>query len=244
MIGAADVRAVYLHGLPGSGAELQLGWRGPLPLVLAPLNFAGFERAVPQGRPVTVIAFSLGARTAVEIAARWPDRVSRLVLIAPAAPLELGDFLPDMAGAAVFRVAGRDGHHLTALTAAQAVAARCAPTLLRRAMFARAPASDRALLRDPVVRAVVSSGWRHSYGPGRAAYLAGLRAYVAGWAGLLERVRAPVTLHHGTADDWAPFAMSQAMRDALGDANLRPWDGLGHYATLANALNEASREVG
>jgi pimeloyl-ACP methyl ester carboxylesterase len=99
---------IYLHGFASSshsGKASYLGERLQQRGVqfLAPdLNFPDFStltvtRMLEQTRelldsaktPVTVIGSSLGAFVAVNAAAQWPNRVARLVLMAPA--LDFGD---------------------------------------------------------------------------------------------------------------------------------------------------------
>ena len=93
---------VYCHGLPGSDAEIEplISAKAQWPYVLAPLDFTGFEQFVSNNpvRKVHVVGFSLGAMTALKLTALYPDAVERLTLIAPAAPLELGEFLPKWRG--------------------------------------------------------------------------------------------------------------------------------------------------
>ena len=100
---------LYAHGTPGSAAELSTSpFTAP---ILAPHT--------RLTAPTHIVAFSLGAYRAIATAASQPEHVTRLTLISPAAPLELGDFLPHVAGRAVFR-ATRFPPLLRALTAVQA----------------------------------------------------------------------------------------------------------------------------
>ena len=103
--GAAQL--VYFHGMPGAPAELD--WCGGgaarrfaaapdrnrpgccAPAALAPAITA----AVPAG-PLVLVGFSLGACAALQTAPLLGARVAALHLVSPAAPLQLGDFLPDM----------------------------------------------------------------------------------------------------------------------------------------------------
>lgn len=115
------MRTLYLHGAPGSPSEPALF--GPAPGAwFAPDRFLqhprlGFGRyldaltgeieAWASGDGLRLVGFSAGARIALEIAARLPASVTRLELISPAAPFELGDFTPRMEGRQVFTLARR-----------------------------------------------------------------------------------------------------------------------------------------
>ncbi|WP_425070707.1 alpha/beta hydrolase [Sagittula sp. S175] len=225
------MKTLYLHGLPGSGAEQHLpGWSFDT-LDRDQPSFAQLALILPD-EPLHLVAFSLGAACALRLAALAPDKVARLTLISAAAPLELGDFLPRMAGAPVFRLAHSHAR-LNALTTVQSALARLSPGLLLKMLARDTDPADAALMADathgPTIRAAVTEGLTHN----RAPYLREIAAYVAPWAKHLAHVRCPVTLHHGTADRWAPFDMAEALAAHLPDATLHRHDGLGHYTTLA-----------
>ena len=234
MTGPIDI---YVHGLPGSPAEARLGFPpGCRPgAILAPwqLGDALHQRAA-TGEPVArILAFSLGAHTAIEKAARHPDAVRELVLVSPAAPLQLGDFLPLMAGAPMFRAARTGRVPLAALTLAQSLVLRIAPDRLIEVMFARTAPSERALLDDPSFRQTITEGLRASLIAERSRYLDAVLRYVADWTPTLARVRCPVAIVHGEADAWAPPAMAIALAERLGGrATLTILPGTGHYGAL------------
>jgi pimeloyl-ACP methyl ester carboxylesterase len=222
------MKRIYLHGLPGGAAELALAG-----VTLPVLDRRG-KIDLPQG-PLHLVGFSLGAAKALQLAAQHPDKIARLTLISPAAPLELGNFLPDMAGQAVFKAA-RNRSVFHALTMVQAGMVRLAPGLLARQLIATCDASDRALLISthgaPIFRRILQQG----YGANRPAFLREVPHYVRPWAQGLARVTCPMTLHHGIADTWAPPAMTKALANALPQAEVQMHEGLGHYTSLVEAL--------
>ncbi len=222
------MRPLYLHGLPGSGAELALAGRLIEVLDRDAPSFAQLALRLPDG-PLHLIGFSLGAACALRLAALAPDKVARVTLISAAAPLELGDFLPAMAGAPMFRLA-QSAARLAALTSVQSALARVSPGLLLRLLMRGSDASDAALMRSEaaVLRRAVQDG----LGSGRPVYLREVMAYVQPWARHLPHVRCPVALYHGTQDRWAPPAMAEALAAALPAADLHWFEGLGHYASL------------
>ncbi len=232
--GGAAIAPLYLHGLPGGPEELELAGVS-IPLV----NRAGSEdeiaaRILQQaaGKPLYLIGFSLGAALALRLAPLL--RPAKIDLIAPAAPLELGDFLPQMAGAPVFKAARRPWV-FRALTQGQATAWQLAPKVMLNTLFASAPPADRDFL-TPDRRAALIASYRTCLTENRAVWLREVQAYVRPWSTALPLIPCPVTIWHGTADTWSPFAMAGALARALPDAQVMPLLGLGHYTALCHAL--------
>jgi pimeloyl-ACP methyl ester carboxylesterase len=242
-------RIIYCHGLPGSPDEISaFGTSTPLQHVVA-LDRLGscsgsYEESVLStfdeagvDRPVTVVGFSLGAMSAVHIAARRSHLVRKLILISPAAPLELGDFLPTMAGRPVFEAAQAGEWRLHFFTAAQALLVRLAPKLTIKTMFRACVDVELELLSLPHFADVAESGLRACLGSRQAAYRRELLAYIRPWAHVLDDVRCKTEIWSGSLDTWAPPAMSDALKERLSDlASLKVCSGLGHYSTLREAL--------
>ncbi len=194
-----------------------------------------FDAAVAQndGQAFHVVGFSIGAMAALRLAAARPERVARVTVVSPAAPLPLGDFLPDMAGAPVFKLAMKRPGVLRMLTAAQGLLVRNAPGVLIKQLFAKCGVQERALLEDPQFVAALTEGMHNSFVTRRAGYLAYLAAYVTDWSDELRSVRAPVDIWHGDKDTWAPLAMAEAIKDMVPSScvlHVVP-DGE-HYSTL------------
>lgn len=188
--------------------------------------------------PVTIAGFSLGAMSAVHIAAKRGHLVGKLILISPAAPLQLGDFLPAMAGRPVFEAAQAGELALRLFTAAQASLMALAPELAIKAMFRRSPDSEKSLLALPRFTDAVAAGLRKCLWQRQAAYRRELLAYVQPWAHVVREVRCDTEIWSGADDDWAPPAMSVAYKEQLGiRASLNVCPGLGHYSTLRAVLS-------
>lgn len=244
---------LYFHGLPGSTAELApLASADQLRRVTSvdrlAMRRASYTESVIEafdslgiGAPVDVAGFSLGAMAALHVAALRPDKVRRLVLISPAAPLELGDFLPHMTGKPVFDAARRGPLNLRILCAAQRIAVSFAPNLILKTMFANGSDAEHRMLEAPTFRAMLTEGMRQCLGPHQQAYRAELRAYVRPWSDILARVSCDAEIWQGDEDTWTPMAMAQALQSHLGRATLKVCRGLGHYSTLREAL--AQREA-
>lgn len=235
-------RRVYFHGLPGSAAELAgfgpeiAGRAAGFHVAARGGDFArladGIAARFPE-RPLRLVGFSLGAAAALRVAPLLGDRVERIDLVSPAAPLQLGDFLKGMAGAPVFRAAMAGRWPFTALTLVQAQVARAAPHKMAAALMAKAMGEDRDLATDPRFIAALAQSLRHSLLDSREAYASEIRAYVTDWRADLARVHQPVRIWQGSVDDWTPPAMAEALAAGL---PTRPQvtilTGLSHFSTL------------
>lgn len=247
--------AIYFHGVPGSPRELELfGPMCRLSQAWAPdrnndCPDLGYEdyfddlaervaaRAAQEG--LHLVGFSLGAVAALQVAHRLGTKVTRIDLISAAAPLELGSFLPVMEGQTVFEAARRRPKLFGALTSAQALLSRLSPGLLARMLLASAQGADQVLARDPSFRAALGGILGTAFAHGATGYRREILGYVQPWSAILPKISAPVTLWHGTADNWSPIAMADGLHAAL--PNARPvvrFEGLSHYSTLHAALEQ------
>jgi pimeloyl-ACP methyl ester carboxylesterase len=242
---------LYFHGLPGSSAELagfgshvqhlQVVARPDALALGDPDGYFGrlaaqIDRQCPDV-PLHLVGFSLGAAAALRVAPLLGERVRQIDLVAPAAPLSLGDFLGNMAGAPVFRAARAGRVPFAVLTWLQAQAARLAPARMAATLMASAQGADRALAADPLFMAQLAASLRHSLLTQRAAYRQEILLYVADWSEELARVQQPVTIWQGSEDDWAPPAMARALAEALPDcADVRMLPGCSHFSTLRGYL--------
>ena len=244
-------RVVYLHGLPGSVEEaiaalgttsvpagiqvldrLGVVGKGADAAVLAAFDATG-------GEPCVLVGFSLGAMWALKLAALRPERVSRIVLVSPAAPLELGNFLSSMAGRAVFETARRGLWPLSALSAMQSLVTRWAPEMLLAGMFQGSARAELDLSHEPAFRRALLASLRTCLTLHRNAYHRELLAYVRPWAFTLEQVRCDVEIRHGDSDTWAPLAMAKALEDKLsGKVDLIAGSDLGHFSMLHACLRD------
>ncbi|MEO0861558.1 MAG: alpha/beta hydrolase [Pseudomonadota bacterium] len=219
-----------MHGLPGSEEELRLA--GAARRVLA-LPLSATDLPMPKAR---VIGFSLGAFRALRLAAEQPHSVRDLILISPAAPLDLAAVLPEMAGRSVFTLAQFPAR-FRAFSAAQTAAALVAPDWVLAQMLATATPEERALLALPHRRTILRHGLRHSLWTQHRTYVAEILAYVTPWADLLGRVQCPVAIIHGGADTWTPPAMASALSRALPKPpTITRLQEAGHYGTLIRVL--------
>lgn len=190
-----------------------------------------------------VIGFSMGAFAAVRAAASAKPALGSLHLISPAAPLQLGDFLPQMAGAPVFKAAQKSHRRLRILTGIQKGLYRVAPELLMRRMFAGSPPADRALLESEAFRNSCAAGLEAAFATDRSRYIATIGDYVQPWQHLLDGLECPVYIYQSNADTWTPPMMAQALAKRIGEpCTITTLDGLGHYSTLHAVLPKLLKE--
>lgn len=229
---------VYFHGMPGGPGEWAVN--APVatdaPAIAADRNSTTSFTDVAPPDGAVVIGFSLGALPAMRLAAHWPQRIAHLHLVSPAAPLQLGDFLSDMAGGSLFRMA-RDKPRLFSIVARlENLIARVAPRGLMRQLMASAQGGDFALARDPRFIDGMVQVLRDGLGRDASGFAAEVIAYVEDWRSLLAAIGTPATIWQGEADNWTPPAMGEALHRALSGSSFTLLPGLSHYSTLRHAL--------
>ena len=237
----------YLHGMLGSSAELGLFGDSPSIPFFIPNRFDrkrlgdrydALAHSISERDPgcrIRLVAFSLGARPALEVAARLGSRVASVDLIAPAGSLAVVD--RSMAGYPVFVMARDQPLLFDLMTRLQATLARIAPSLLCAGLLKTARGADLALLHEPGFRARMADMLAQCFSDDGRTYRDEINAYVTPWSSLLATVSQPVTLWHGTLDNWAPIAMSEHLFEFLPNAVvLHRLEGLSHYSSLRAAL--------
>lgn len=243
---------VYFHGLPGSAADLTgfgraiagstSAWHVVDRSAMAEGGFASLARRIDASKiegSIHLVGFSLGAAAALRVLPFLETQVERVDLVSPAAPLHLGDFLGDMAGASVFRAARSGNLPFMLFAQAQALAARISSPALAKGLMARARGADAGLAQDSQFLDSLAQSLRTTLRASRRAYCAEIAHYVADWRPALMEVRQPVTIWQGTEDDWTPPAMAKALAQALpGGAAIEWRDGLSHFSTLRAYLVE------
>lgn len=243
-----SARIVYFHGMPGgpgewdhfaSAALRQKAFVPDRNIPVEPEVLAVRIAAECGEGPLTLIGFSLGAPVALTLADLLGDQVEHIHLIAPAAPLELGEFLHTMAGAPLFAMAkarpGMFGH----LTRLEGLVARFVPGFLLGQLMASAAGKDRNLRTEPAFRTAMARVLQTGLGRNWRGFEEEVVRYVAEWSALPARITAPVTIWQGDADNWTPPAMAEALAGTLGGkTELRRLPGCSHYSALRRALTE------
>lgn len=157
-----------------------------------------------------------------------PQLVRQLHLVSPAAPLEGGAFLKDMAGKTVFQLASASPRLFNLLSRWQGVLVRHWPDVLIRMLFATAQAGDQHLVADKAFRQMVTHALTDCFDDNVAGYVRDVRAYVSPWAHTLKDIHTPT--HY--------VAWRGRQLVTYGDEHLsgQADTGLSHYSCLLGAL--------
>lgn len=242
--------SLYFHGVPGRADELNLF--GPeiaarsshfaiaprdFPSVTSSVDrFEGMAEAIEQSYPsqrLRLIGFSLGAAAVLRVSAVLGAQVESIDIVSAAAPLQLGDFLGDMAGAPVFRYARDYPFVFSVLSRGQSWLAKASPSTLYSALFASAASADIALRQDPCFRAIMIRQLRECLVNDLANYRYEVQSYVTDWSRLLSQISQPVSIYHGSDDNWSPVAMATALASSLQSCQrLEIMNNRSHYSTL------------
>lgn len=242
---------LYFHGIPGSRAELTLFGQWPKSNVAIPFvpergSTVGEQDAVQYfehmadkitvryfGRKIRIIGFSLGACAALQVASRLGDQVTSIDLISAAAPLNTGNYLPNMAGRLVFELARKRPTAFRALVKMQSVMARLSPNILYDRIFATARGDDAVLKTNPDFKQAMLAIFGDCLVADTSAYRQEIGFYIQDWSAIPALVKQPVTLWHGNKDNWSPPDMAVALSRSLGGSTQINWiEGASHYSTL------------
>jgi pimeloyl-ACP methyl ester carboxylesterase len=241
---------IYCHGQPGGGEELELF--GPA-VAARCRDWHVLDRA-PSGalidgrldarahgaagtRPVRLIGFSLGGPVALRLAASLGDQVTRVDLVATAAPSPDGHWPSDMAGKPVFDLARDYPTLFTLLAWVQRGFSTMAPGMLVRQMFTTAQGEDAALIADVSFRLRIASLLRAGLTQGHRGYRDEVAAFARGSSVAMDRITAPIHCWHGDADNWAPLSLAQAWAATMPTlADFHILAGQSHYSTLHQFL--------
>jgi pimeloyl-ACP methyl ester carboxylesterase len=254
----ADAPVVLLcHSAPGSGsfdpdpaataaAGVRLiavdrpGYGGSAPVTdgFATIGLAADDAAVvladllPAGATAGVAGWSAGGRIALALAARRPELVGRVGVIAAPAPDEDVPWYGDENRAMVDALRGLPPADATARLAAVfegLLAGAGDEALLDLAGVADA---DTDVLTAPVrdrLRAMLGSATAQGV-TGMVADLAGYT--LADWGFTPPQVTADVLLTYGADDERVPPAHGEWYRDRLPSAELQLWPGVGHLVVV------------
>ena len=182
----------------------------------------------------TVIVHSAGAYAGVSMAARHPDRVARLVLIAAAAPDMGADASAAMdVGARGFFDLCRDRPRSARwVIRAMRLGLTVAPGPAIRSAARSLPPSDRALLQDARASDAFVAMVRRAAERGPHGVVADGRAARGPWPVEASAITCPVDIHAGDEDRNVPSAVAEEWATCLPHARIARSASAGHVSIL------------
>ncbi len=253
---------VYFHGVPGSIEECAVFDESAKQ---NRLRFVCFDRfsleknlhgndyyqaiadAIKEqagGKLFDVVGFSIGCHVALKVSVLVVEQVRQMHLVSAAAPLQGADYLNDMAGKVVFKLAIHYPMVFTALSFWQSLLCRVSPRVLFAMIFGSAKGKDKQLAEDPEFKMLIDQILQHSYSKNLKGYKRDVGEYVQPWQGVLTRCEAQTTLWHGTEDNWSPVEMSEQLRQALPNcAEVHTIEAASHYSCLMQSSDGICRAL-
>ena len=214
------MKTLYLHGLPGSAAELGMT---ALPHLTTPdrtaPSFAQLANALPDAE-MHLVGFSLGAAAALRLAALAPERTVRVTLISPIVPQAMGGALPP------FVTGG-------------GLLARLSPGMATGGMVKKITGAEPSLFADPAALNALKTALKQ--GTGSPAMARELDDWNKPWEKFLPEVRCQVSIWRGEADPFTNAKPVTALARALKYAEVNWVPRAGHYGTLVDTLHALSK---
>ncbi len=230
--GTADVAVVGVDR-PGYGSSDPMRDGGWATVASAADDAAAVVHALGV-RQATAVAWSAGGRVALALAARHPQVVEAVVVVATPAPHEEVPWIPapQYESLMSMRGEGADAVHARLAAQLQAMAPADPRSEEALALLARSPADDDAL-NDVLLRARLGEMLEAAFRQG----VAGLTQDIAGftlqpWGFEWEAVSAPTLLVYGENDPLAGPAHAEWWQQALPDAELTTVAGVGHIGVI------------
>jgi pimeloyl-ACP methyl ester carboxylesterase len=231
---AAGVRLVTLDR-PGYGGSspLAAGTTPTIPAfaddVMAVLDALG----VGGDRPVGLVGWSAGGRVALAAAARHPDRIGSVAVVATPAPHEDVPWIPEEQVAMAGMLAADPGGATATLAGMMAGLAAAPPAAV--GMIGASPDDEAALAADPGRRARLEAMLGEAFAQGAVGVAADIVSYtVADWGFDPGDVRAPTLALYGAGDTTVSPAHGEWYVDRVPGATLRCVAGAGHLVALTH----------
>ena len=258
---------LYFHGYPGSRLEARVAAAAAkrLGLRLLAIDRPGFGQSTFQpGRsiggwaadvgaladqlalgPFSIVGVSGGGPYALACAALLSDRLARVALVCPLAPLDAADGKAGML--AQDRVMLALGAHAAPL--ARGVVNMLAHWMRQdadrylRFMMAGMVSPDRDLFDDPGYRALMMGSTAEALCQGGRGAAWELTLIARRWDFQLQDVRMPVSLWQGLADQILPAAMARRLAAALPACNARYLPGEGHLSLVVRHIGDVLAQL-
>lgn len=253
---------VYFHGAPGAITESSLfndyGKKNQLSIIcfdrfaIDPAIrdkdyfqlIANAIRDKANNEQLEIIGFSIGCHVAIEVSILLGNQVNSLHLVSAAAPLESGDYLPDMAGSTVFKLAMHYPTIFWALSYWQSILARVSPKLLFSMLFSSARSEDKKLSLRQDFLEYICPVLAKTYTCHLKGYLRDVSQYVNPWAERLMLCSVNTHLWHGTDDNWSPLSMAEYLAENMSNCSkVNTLVGASHYSCLFSSVETISAQL-
>ena len=179
-----------------------------------------------------VVGWSAGGRVALALAARHPDLVRSVAVVATPAPHEEVPWIPEEHAAMTEQLRGDPAGATAALTAVFAEMGALPPEAAV-GMIAGGPADEAALAADAARRSRLAAMLAEAMAQGAVGMAADIVSYtVAPWGFDPAAVGAPTTAFYGEADALVPPAHGEWYVGRVPGSTLRRVRGAGHLVAL------------
>jgi len=246
---------IYFHGAPGCKSELL--WLNQYAEQYQ-LHIICFERfslsesydneryfdvltqaveSVSKGRVVSLLGFSIGAFVTTKVLSMLSIPVKSIHLVSPAAPLSLGNFLPNMAGQKIFDAAKNNSALFNIVSAFQSLLVRLSPSFMFKMVFNNLRGRDQLLSENKAFKTMLYSILVSTFIEHVRGYKRDINAYVSSEHDYLFKINKKVHLWHGEKDNWSPIEMSHKLEESLGAGSLlHILPESSHYSCLLDSL--------
>lgn len=174
-----------------------------------------------------VAGWSSGAPFALAVAAKLPERVTRVDLISAAVPPEMQTTPGLPVRVQRFVLARAPGFAYRQMAALRARRAED-PEAFERELWQGLPEPDREVAGMPEIRSLLRQSTGEAMRQSALGFFGDVKAINQPWGFALADVSAPVILWHGAADTYLAPANAETLGQALQHAEVRIVEGTGH----------------
>ena len=182
----------------------------------------GFER-------FGILGWSAGSPFALACAARLPERVTAVALVAPPAPVEHAGDVDQFGRRAYFRIALAAPWLMSAAFRPLVPLARLSSRLATEIVWLGSSKPEMEIVRGAERRAAMASTTPQMLRQGAGGIVEDMKLVTKPWGFDLDEIRARVLIWHGDADSFVPRESSEHLVARLPDCRLIPCPGEGHF---------------
>jgi pimeloyl-ACP methyl ester carboxylesterase len=180
-----------------------------------------------------LVGISGGGPFAAACAARIPDRVRSLILVAPLGLPEWPTLGMDTGERLSLVLATRAPEFGGWFLGRLAALARHQPGIFLRLVSIAQPEVDTRTLQQPTTRESFLASYLEAFRHGSWGVAQDLRVLTRPWGFDIGSIKAPTWVHHGDADTTVPPQHARLYAEAIPGAQLRIHPGHGHFSVLS-----------